>query len=67
MLVGERPRSGRPVVFVSYSRADADWLPRFETTLKPLVSGRGAELLDWPNESAAPAERRSGPGLPGRD
>jgi hypothetical protein len=38
------PRSGPPVVFVSYSRKDAEWLRRIATMLDPLVRGRRCEL-----------------------
>ena len=34
------PDSGLPVVFVSYSREDAEWLRRVVTMLKPLVRAR---------------------------
>ena len=37
-------RGSRQVVFVSYSREDADWLVRFQTMLKPLVRNRRLEL-----------------------
>ncbi|MEA2186084.1 MAG: hypothetical protein QOK16_1095 [Solirubrobacteraceae bacterium] len=38
------PESGPPVVFVSYSRKDAEWLRRVVTMLKPLVRVRRCEL-----------------------
>jgi hypothetical protein len=34
------PSSGPPVVFVSYCREDAEWLPRFAEMLKPEVRNR---------------------------
>lgn len=31
-------------MFVSYSRAESDWLPRFETMLRPVVDSRGMRV-----------------------
>ena len=33
-----------PLIFVSYSREDSDWMVRFQTMLKPLVRNRRLEL-----------------------
>jgi TIR domain/NB-ARC domain len=47
--------AGLPVVFVSYSRSDADWLPRFETMLRPVVDGRGMRV--WSDTSIGAGRR----------
>jgi hypothetical protein len=52
---GEGPGSGPPVVFVSYSRQDFEWLRRVVTMLKPLVRRRRCEL--WFDETMGTGEQ----------
>lgn len=42
--VSSGPPGERPLVFVSYSRQDADWRRRFEEMLAPVVRRRGIEV-----------------------
>ena len=44
MTTDDIAASGPPLVFVSYSRKDADWVSRFATMLRPLVRDRRMEL-----------------------
>ena len=36
--------AGPPIVFISYSRQDAEWLRRVATMLRPLVDSRGMRV-----------------------
>ena len=45
----------RPVVFISYSRVDADWVARFRVMLHPLLINRGWDL--WVDERIPPGDR----------
>jgi len=47
--------SGRDLVFISYSRKDAEWLERLQTMLKPLV--RNKKISTWSDKEIGVGDR----------